>query len=233
MAVLFKVDIHAQITREACASTLTEDQLSVVVLHNMLVDTDQLNSCLHFDNCAFECGAAQIAQQWALIDSQPATGRFGDVGLSAFGRVLHSTQDFYAHSNWVELHLDQPSIPVWDQDTASLPAAIVSGTFFLDTPKNCRPGTPTHDELNKDSPTSKAGATIVRSGPHAGRSLFDLAYATAVAASAAQFRRLRGDASAAAIAASGPRVPMADAVEHVGRLVHAMSDRTTLTAGRQ
>jgi len=232
MAVLFKVQVHAQITREACASKLTEDQLSVVVLHNMLADTDQFNSCLQFDNCAFACWATQIAQQWALIDAQPAAGRFGDVGLSAFGRMLHSTQDFYAHSNWVELHLDQPTIPVWDQDTASLPADIVSGTFLLDTQKHCRDGAPTHDDLNKDSPRSKAGATIVSSGPHAGRSLFELAYAAAVTASAAQFQRLRGNSSAAAIAAFGPSVSMTDAVEQVGLLVHGMSDRISLTVCR-
>jgi hypothetical protein len=44
--------------------------------------------------------------------------------------------------------------------------------------------------LNKDSPTSTEGAKIVQSGPNAGKSLFDLAYATALQATRDQFAEL-------------------------------------------
>ena len=38
-------------------------------------------------------------------------------------------QDFYSHSNWVELHQHLAPIPVWDVNVASLPAGVLSGTY--------------------------------------------------------------------------------------------------------
>jgi hypothetical protein len=192
----------------------------VVILHNMLVDADQLNSCLHFDNCAFACGLEQINQQWALIDALSSHDRFDNLGLSAFGRLLHTTQDFYAHSNWVELHLQ----------LSSLPSDIVSGTFALDLPKCCGSSAPSHGSLNKDDPGSQEGRTIVTSGPHQAASLFQLAFDAGLAASAAQFQTLRGIATTAEIQDAGPSVAAGDKIQELAPLIHAMSNRAASAA---
>ena len=186
-SVRFGITYHAQITAEANDGVLDDQQLGLVIAANMAQDLRQTESKIHFDNCDFPGGVAYIEEEWALIDK--AGQRFGEAALTAFGRLLHTTQDFYAHSNWIELHVDEAPVPVWDQRLSSLPADIVSGTFWLGFPKLCGHDAPTHEQLNKDSPTSPEGSKVVESGPNQGKTLFDLAFSTAVAASRIQFER--------------------------------------------
>jgi hypothetical protein len=58
----------------------------------------------HFDNSAFEKSYAYVEEQRAQtlssLNSQKVTSAW-----SAFGRMTHAVQDFYAHSNYVELWL--------------------------------------------------------------------------------------------------------------------------------
>ncbi len=183
----FEIKYHAALTEQACPDDPTiRDNLSVIVAANVATDLDQFDSALHFDNCAFAPGAQRIDALWQLI----ASGTVQENPYLLFGTMIHTVQDFYAHSNWVELHQGEDPVPVWDLALGSLPAGIVSGTFFLDTPKLCGPDAPTHAELNKDSPTSSEGAKLVQSGPNQGQTLFDLAFAAALDATKAQFERL-------------------------------------------
>lgn len=117
--------------------------------------------------------------------------KFGDAALGAFGRLLHAVQDLYSHSNWIELHQDFKPIPAWDLRLDDLPSDIVSGTWMLGKPKKCGPGAPTHEELNKDKPTSKEGSKAVDFGPNKGETLYELAFATAIMATRAQFERFK------------------------------------------
>jgi hypothetical protein len=225
-APAFNLPYHEAITRAANDGLLGADQLNLVVLANKSVDLDQFNSCLHFDNCAFACGIDQITQQWASIDSQP--DRFGVTALWAFGRLLHTTQDFYAHSTWVEVHTGQDPLPVWDQQAGSLPPGLVSGTFLLDFPKLCASGTPSHAELNKDGPDSPEGEKTVGSGPNQGKTLFQLAMATATAASKVQFDRLRRGTPADEIQRARPGMATTISVTDMTALVDSICDRATL-----
>lgn len=224
----FKPQYHASITEQANDGVLDGDQLNVVVSANVAVDLNQFDSCLHFDNCAFDCSVEAINRRWALIDEQ--SDRFGPVALNAFGGLLHTTQDFYSHSNWVELHVDQDPIPVWDQIVANLPTDIVSGTFPLDWPKKCGPGAPTHGELNKDDPSSKEGQKIVDSGPNKGSSLFTLAFDAATAASRVQFKRLASGSSSPAIRSSSP-LPTGLELSQLIELAVAVGDRSAIEGG--
>jgi hypothetical protein len=178
----FNFNYHAEIAIAAAPDGFDPDSLKAIVTADMLVDLDQTQSALHFDNCAFAPGVARIQSMWALIKQ-------GQDVLQNFGGLLHTVQDFYSHSNWVELFQDQSPVPVWDLDPSSLPAAIVSGTYG-DSPKLCGPGAPTHAELNKDSPGSTEGQKVVAAGPNQGATLFQLAYNTAVAATRVQFAQL-------------------------------------------
>ena len=60
----------------------------------------------HFDNNAFEKTGAYIEEQRALVVSSL---KLGDTNSAwqAFGRFLHSAQDFYAHSNYITLWVDR------------------------------------------------------------------------------------------------------------------------------
>jgi hypothetical protein len=182
----FEIQCHAALTERACPDDPTvRDNLWVIVAANVATDLDQFDSALHFDNCAFALGAQRIDELWQLIDSPIEQNRY-----VTFGTMIHTVQDFYAHSNWVELHEDVDPVPVWDLDLTSLPTDIVSGTFFLGSPKLCGPNAPTHAQLNKDGPGTEEGRKVVQDGPNKGKTLFDLAFAAALQATRAQFERL-------------------------------------------
>jgi hypothetical protein len=183
----FEIKYHAALTEQACPEDPTiRENLQVIVAANVATDLDQFDSALHFDNCAFAPGAQRIDGLWQLIESDTVEQN----RYLLFGTMIHTVQDFYAHSNWVELHEGKSPVPVWDLHVGYLPGGIVSGTFILDTPKLCGPGAPTHAELNKDSPDSPEGGKVVESGPNQGQTLFELAFGAALAATRVQFERL-------------------------------------------
>ena len=189
----FEIKYHVALTEQACPNDPTiKDNLSVIVAANVATDLDQFDSTLHFDNCAFLPGSQRIADLWQLIRSHSIE----ENPYVLFGTMIHTVQDFYAHSNWVELHEGESPVSVWDLSVQSLPPQIVSGTFILDWPKLCGPGAPTHAELNKDSPDSTEGSKKVQSGPNQGQTLFQPSLR----------RRAPGDAGAVQAAAGGRRV---------------------------
>jgi hypothetical protein len=69
---------------------------------NMAVDDDQTASALHFDGENFDGGQARLVQ---LKKDTIAAVKAGDAesARKSLGGALHTLQDFYAHSNWVEL----------------------------------------------------------------------------------------------------------------------------------
>ena len=185
----FEIKYHVALTEQACPNDPTiKDNLSVIVAANVATDLDQFDSTLHFDNCAFLPGSQRIADLWQLIRSHSIE----ENPYVLFGTMIHTVQDFYAHSNWVELHEGESPVSVWDLSVQSLPPQIVSGTFILDWPKLCGPGAPTHAELNKDSPDSTEGSKKVQSGPNQGQTLFNLAFGAALQATQVQFKQLQG-----------------------------------------
>jgi hypothetical protein len=74
---------------------------------NAEVDDDQDHSALHFDGENFDGGQTRLAQLKngvvsALKDDNRGAAR------KSLGNALHTLQDFYAHSNWVELGNNHP-----------------------------------------------------------------------------------------------------------------------------
>ena len=69
---------------------------------NAEVDQDQVTSAKHFDAESFPEGQARLATLLTSIQNalaaDDATG-----ARAALGGALHTIQDFYSHSNWVEL----------------------------------------------------------------------------------------------------------------------------------
>ncbi len=182
----FQLQYHAALTEQAASNDPTiQANLATIVAANLATDLNQFESALHFDNCTFDLGVQRINDLWQLIKSDVQVNRY-----VMFGTMIHTVQDFYAHSNWIELHVGQSPIPVWDLVLTSLPAGIVSGTFVLDYPKECGPDAPTHSQLNKDGPDSEEGRKTVPSGPNQAKSLFELAFAAALDATKVQFAQL-------------------------------------------
>jgi hypothetical protein len=151
-------------------------------LNHAIYRQDILNfmeSKAHFDNCAFDESGVYIEAlvKEAFNHLALARAQGGDEKLSsessnamrALGQALHGIQDFYAHSNYVELaqlrnpaSQDQTDIPVLEVWTPAgraelkrlVDSGLVSGSVWYSFPPHqCRAGGPTHSELAKDSPS--------------------------------------------------------------------------------
>ena len=105
----FDTDIHVSITFEAL-SFLRHDVLLRIASANEDVDSwsshsgpfhdTQTSHAWHFDNCLFDQTSANINGQYNLM---LALASLSYDSPEAFGKLLHPVQDFYSHSNWVEL----------------------------------------------------------------------------------------------------------------------------------
>ncbi len=98
---------HRLITEQALRECFGKPALEDVIRANLGLDALQGqigHDEYHFDANAFSKGRAFIEQNRALV--RPALER-GDAAAArrAFGRLTHTAQDFYAHSNYISLWL--------------------------------------------------------------------------------------------------------------------------------
>ena len=96
---------HAEITRRAIKDMFSAAALEKIVWANLYQDrlTAQIgHDEFHFDNNAFERSYAYIDEQRGLVLSALRLKDALSAWL-AFGRLTHTVQDFYAHSNYIEL----------------------------------------------------------------------------------------------------------------------------------
>ena len=92
----------------------------------------------HFDHNAFDKSYAYIEEQRALTVSSLMASNVRSA-WSAFGRLTHTAQDFYAHSNYIDLWLacqpeqDRPTaLEVHPMDPAVIHShALCSGKVYL------------------------------------------------------------------------------------------------------
>jgi hypothetical protein len=99
--------VHADITRRALATAVSRQALEAVIAANVRVDDlwNQLgHDELHFDNNAFYRSRAHMEAQRARLVAALQRGE-APAAWQAFGRLTHTAQDFYAHSNYVDLWL--------------------------------------------------------------------------------------------------------------------------------
>ncbi len=123
----------------------------------------------HFDNNAFEKSYAYIEEQRALTVSS-LMANDAPSAWSAFGRLTHTAQDFYSHSNYVDLWLARqpqgalptpPEIEPVDPNVIQS-EALRSGRIYLLEPLAFIPGLrqlvlpllprDAHGWMNLDSP---------------------------------------------------------------------------------
>ena len=99
--------IHAQITRRALGEVFSSRALDIIIASNIKQDvlSGQIgHDEYHFDNNAFEKSKAYIEEQRTLILSAMERAEV-EPAWEAFGRLTHTAQDFYAHSNYIDLWL--------------------------------------------------------------------------------------------------------------------------------
>ena len=101
---------HIQITREALSEFFSERAMRTITRAN--IGQDRIKNQIghdhyHFDSNAFEAGFAYIDQQKRISMDAIEQGNY-QAALAAFGRLLHTWQDYYSHSNyvrlWAEIH---------------------------------------------------------------------------------------------------------------------------------
>lgn len=98
---------HIEIMLASLGGRFSARAMSVIVQANL--DQDRLSGQFghdefHFDNNAFDKSYAYIEEQRALVVSSLMLGD-ANAAWQAFGRFLHSAQDFYSHSNYITLWL--------------------------------------------------------------------------------------------------------------------------------
>ncbi len=102
---------HIQILRTALETRLPEESLAQIIAANLGQDAlvHQLGSKahFHFDNNQLTAGSAYIAERLAFIAACPPTSQGRMEQLAAFGQLSHAAQDFYAHTNYVDLWLEK------------------------------------------------------------------------------------------------------------------------------
>ena len=118
----------AQALEKIIAANLNQDRLRGQIGHDEY----------HFDNNAFEKSCAYMEEQRALTVSSLAAND-APLAWSAFGRLTHTAQDFYAHSNYIDLWLafqpdgaipTPPEVDPLDPDLINAPA-LRSGRVYV------------------------------------------------------------------------------------------------------
>jgi hypothetical protein len=133
-----------------------------------------LQASAHFDSCEIDASLQYLKTEYESADSAASSG---DVfsALRHLGHVLHSVVDFYAHTNFVELsakrwpRFSEVRTPIlWDRSIDAVlnefKPELLSGRAFgakLLGSSRCREDGPTHSAMNKDSPTSERGSTLI------------------------------------------------------------------------
>jgi hypothetical protein len=184
------VPVHIAIVRAALGEALSPEALGIVARANARCDIYQWQPERHFDSAR---DVAALSGLWArglrrylTLAVERATpggdGREGPRGrlgaLRALGMASHALADFYAHTNWVELHGAGASLaPLTGADwpAHAFPADLASGYFSMrygvrGCPRRDGVYTPPdghrfcHETLNKDAPTRGHGADLITPG---------------------------------------------------------------------
>lgn len=112
-----KSQFHREITQKAYQEIFSVAAMETIIRVNIGQDRVRYqfgHSHFHFDSSSFEAGFNYIAQQESLLITSISNGDYTPA-RKALGRITHTWQDFYSHSNYIELWLkDHPSTPPED-----------------------------------------------------------------------------------------------------------------------
>jgi len=127
----FSVEIHEELTEQALRFIRPGVLDDIKDEHEDWADDDEASSVkwVHADSCAFGETVEQINSFYdnALVNLVPGPEFDPWSATDDFGRVFHPSQDFYSHSNWVEL-----GFPVADDPSTVDTVEGISTTDLVD-----------------------------------------------------------------------------------------------------
>ena len=103
------IPIHEEMTREALGSQFSAGALEIIIAANRKQDalSGQIgHDEFHFDNNAIDKGLRYINEQRGFVLASLLSPGVLSAWI-AFGRLTHTAQDFYSHTNYISLWLDQ------------------------------------------------------------------------------------------------------------------------------
>jgi hypothetical protein len=103
------IPIHEEMTREALGSHFSAGALEIIIAANRKQDalSGQFgHDEFHFDNNAIEKSLRYINEQRGYVIASLLSPGVLSAWI-AFGRLTHTAQDFYSHTNYVSMWLDQ------------------------------------------------------------------------------------------------------------------------------
>ncbi len=134
------IPIHEEMTREALGEHFSPRALEIIIAANRKQDAlrGQIgHDEFHFDNNAIEKGLRYINEQRGFVLASLLSPGVLSAWI-AFGRLTHTAQDFYSHTNYISLWLDQhpgtpPTPPEIDPVQKSLlrSPSLHSGKIYL------------------------------------------------------------------------------------------------------
>lgn len=133
----------------------------------------------HFDNCCFKESLEQISKHqkenetdYLVLQNtkvEKERNRRIEKIIFRIGRILHSAQDFFSHSNFVELmqnkYIEIEEVPIvdfWSETGKEMildlsKKGLVSEKFLLSFPHKCPKNSLSHQEICKDNSKKQAG----------------------------------------------------------------------------
>ncbi len=103
------VPIHEEMTRETLYGKVSPRALEIIIAANKKQDklSNQFgHDEIHFDNNALEEGKRYINEQRGLLLAALLSPGVLSAWI-AFGRLLHTAQDFYSHTNYVTMWMEK------------------------------------------------------------------------------------------------------------------------------
>ncbi len=132
------IQYHKSITRRALSEHFSPHALDAILAANIKQDdllTGQIgHDEYHFDNNAIAESDRYLEEQRVLTITALQYDNLS-AAWAAFGRLIHTAQDFYAHSNYVDLWLAR-----FDGQAPLPPSEIAPLMDELSTARTCTPG---------------------------------------------------------------------------------------------
>ncbi|MFC1996850.1 hypothetical protein ACFLXI_04485 [Chloroflexota bacterium] len=134
--------LHTEICQRALGSYFSPYSLHTIIAANLAQDglRGQVGHPeFHFDDNAFEASYTYMESQRQIIWNSVSISREFEPAWKAFGRLTHTAQDFYAHSNYIILWVNsfhQKELPPPDkvealQSKFSSHPELCSGKIYL------------------------------------------------------------------------------------------------------
>lgn len=157
--------LHAEITREALVGVLGDQNLEAVIEANLSQDAAGSEGALekrrHFDATTLNSSVQYINREQAKAlnfaleaDTEPDSR---SDALRHLGLMLHTVQDFYTRSNYVENALEHPENKADPYNLPLVDWTKVQSGMKLTAAKHGDP----EDVLNKDASTAAGGKVVL------------------------------------------------------------------------